>query len=209
MTHAPSASRTPPPQAFEERRPGLDLRLVDDRRDAAERGGDAARLERVVVDVDGTVGAHVDVAVHRAREHVEPVGVDLAPAAQAGADGRDPLAVDGHVRPHLAFRADQPAAADHEVVSRSSRHGDPAPVGRQGPLAGERDVERLGGGVDVAGHPRGIARAGGLEEPLHPAPDRRHREPERDLRAVARAAGGEAGSSSTCTLERAETTSSV
>ena len=64
----------------------LDLHLVDERRDAAERGRDRPARERVVVRVLVPLGADVDVAVDRARENELSRRVDLAPPVQAVAD---------------------------------------------------------------------------------------------------------------------------
>src|SRR4029079_16875435 len=50
------------------------------------------------------------------RDHVQPVRVDLAAAAQALRHDRDQLTVYRHVRRPLPVRADPPAAPDHQVV---------------------------------------------------------------------------------------------
>jgi hypothetical protein len=52
------------------------------------------------------------VRVDGAGDHIEAPGADLAPAAQAVGDGRDPLAVDADIGSERVVRGDELAVPD-------------------------------------------------------------------------------------------------
>ena len=62
----------------------------------------------------------MDVAVDRAREHVEAGRIELDGAGEVAADGGDPLARDSDVRHDRLFRRHDEAAPDDEVVGQGA-----------------------------------------------------------------------------------------